>query len=608
MSMTGIRMEVTGNIARVVQKPGKITSGTVGLPVEFSFDSQWDSLRKVAVFQAGDTARVIDEPRIGAVVPWEVLAEAGAWLCIGVYGINENGTVVIPTVWAGVGMIEQGVRPDGDPSTDPTLPIWQEMMNRINRTEGSHNGIATTVCTATPENLASVIANAKPNTTIELTKGNYDPIVLLGYKSYPENLTIKGGNGAVVAGVQISSGLSQAHYFEKLDISESIMPGNLSFVNLYFTGDFALRNCGITGLTIRGCYFGYSAGISICPNDLEFGLPGQRYDNALVRAKDLVIRGNTITNAANEQETGILVLEAENAFIYANTIQNAAYNGIQVSGRGGVRTSTGQIGIGNNTIKNTGSRSIRVANLDNARVVILGNQLHKANKTDTATDYIKVSGCTNSTVLAKNNLYEDGYIGEGFGYTFVESSPVATEHTHRQSQIEGLEEALAGKASTGHRHSISDITYLQANLNAKADTNHNHTPSQLGMGTYITKTGQANGMHYRKYSDGTAECWGIINVELANNFGCSPNLYNTLPLSFTQFDSVSVTNLIWESLYQPEGFTTQDLLANSSVTVWNIILHAVSETFIVYFGNQDGWGQSLDAKKLRLSVHIWGKA
>ena len=129
MSMNGICIAVTGNIARVTRHPGKITSGTVGLPVEFSFDKQWEGLRKIAVFQAGFTIRAVDEPDTGTVVPWEVLTDPGAWLYIGVYGISTDGTVVIPTIWVSVGAIEQGVKPDGDPSTEPTLPIWQKMAN-----------------------------------------------------------------------------------------------------------------------------------------------------------------------------------------------------------------------------------------------------------------------------------------------------------------------------------------------------------------------------------------------------------------------------------------------------------------------------------------------
>ncbi len=443
MSMNGICIAVTGNIAKVTERPAKITSGTVGLPVEFTFDSQWEGLRKIAVFQAGSTARVINEPKAESVVPWEVLTEAGVWLCIGVYGINGDGTVVIPTVWASIGAIEQGVSPEGDPSTDPTLPIWQEIMNEINKRPVDENGGTENIhCTATPETLASVIANAKPNTTIELMGGEYGPIILKGHKSYPENLTIKGGNGAAVAGVQISSGLSQAYYFDKLDISESILPKGLSFVNMYFTGDVALRNCGLEGLTIRGCYFGYGAAISICPNDLELGVSGQRYENALVRVKDVVIRGNTITNAASTQENGILVLEADGAKIYENTIQRAAYSGIQVSGRGGVRTSTGQIRIGNNIIKDTGSRSIRISNLQDAQLVLLYNRMFDAN----ASECIKISNCSYTTILEKNNLYNNGYISEGNGYTFEEYVPVATDHKHASDAAADFieEQALTG--------------------------------------------------------------------------------------------------------------------------------------------------------------------
>ena len=127
--MEGIKIEVTGNIARVIEKPAKITSGTVGLPVEFAFDSDWELLRKIAVFRAGNIIKSVEIPIAEKAVPWEVLEKPGAWLSVGVYGTNADGTVVIPTIWANVCPIQVGVDPDGDPSTDPTLPIWQTMMN-----------------------------------------------------------------------------------------------------------------------------------------------------------------------------------------------------------------------------------------------------------------------------------------------------------------------------------------------------------------------------------------------------------------------------------------------------------------------------------------------
>ena len=129
--MDKIKIDVTGNIARVIEKPSRITSGTVGLPVEFTFDSQWDGLTKIAVFRAGDIIKSVDIPEAETTVPWELLVSAGAWLSIGVYGVNSDGSVAIPTTWANVRAINEGATPDGDPARDPTLPIWQTIMNQI---------------------------------------------------------------------------------------------------------------------------------------------------------------------------------------------------------------------------------------------------------------------------------------------------------------------------------------------------------------------------------------------------------------------------------------------------------------------------------------------
>ena len=129
--MERIKIEVTGNIARVIERPGRITSGTVGIPVEFTFDEQWDELNKMAVFRAGDVVKAVYDPDEETVVPWEVLAKPKLWLRIGVYGVDNEGTTAITTLLANVGKIHVGTAPDGDPTTDPTLPIWQDMMNHI---------------------------------------------------------------------------------------------------------------------------------------------------------------------------------------------------------------------------------------------------------------------------------------------------------------------------------------------------------------------------------------------------------------------------------------------------------------------------------------------
>lgn len=127
--MEGIKIEVTGNIAKVVERPARITAGTVGLPVEFTFDSHWDGLDKTAVFHAGHECRVVERADEPIVVPWEVLERPGPWLSIGAYGVNKDGSVAIPTIWANVCAISVSAHPSGDPATDPTLPIYQKMMN-----------------------------------------------------------------------------------------------------------------------------------------------------------------------------------------------------------------------------------------------------------------------------------------------------------------------------------------------------------------------------------------------------------------------------------------------------------------------------------------------
>lgn len=140
--MEAIKIEVTGNIARVTQKPTKLTSGTVGLPVEFTFDEQWDGLKKMAVFRAGDIKKTVDIPEGVTTVPWEVMDKPKVWLSTGVYGINDDGTVVIPTIWANVSVIRSGVDLEGDDPTDPEAPIWKDLTVSVNEAIDNANKAA----------------------------------------------------------------------------------------------------------------------------------------------------------------------------------------------------------------------------------------------------------------------------------------------------------------------------------------------------------------------------------------------------------------------------------------------------------------------------------
>ena len=124
--MKPIAISVSGNFTTRVDFQPPV-SGTVGLTVAFTLDESWNSLNKIAVFRANGRVMDVLCPENTAVVPWELLQKPGCRLWAGIYGTNEDGTVQIPTVWTDLGVILPGADPSGDESTDPSLPVWQQL-------------------------------------------------------------------------------------------------------------------------------------------------------------------------------------------------------------------------------------------------------------------------------------------------------------------------------------------------------------------------------------------------------------------------------------------------------------------------------------------------
>ena len=129
--MSNIQIAVSAADAAVTA-PATLTSGMVGATVTFAFSgTAWQSLRKIAVFRAGSDRRDVEETDwSGSVctIPWECLSEADERLLVGVYGMDEAGTVVIPTVYADCGWIWPGADPAGDPAADPTGPFYAGLL------------------------------------------------------------------------------------------------------------------------------------------------------------------------------------------------------------------------------------------------------------------------------------------------------------------------------------------------------------------------------------------------------------------------------------------------------------------------------------------------
>ena len=77
---------------------GDLTSGSVGLPIKFEFDSAWDGLQKTAIFKGSGTTVDVVLTGDTAAVPAEVMEDSGLSLKVGVWGADPDGNVVIPTV------------------------------------------------------------------------------------------------------------------------------------------------------------------------------------------------------------------------------------------------------------------------------------------------------------------------------------------------------------------------------------------------------------------------------------------------------------------------------------------------------------------------------
>lgn len=129
--MTDILFTANGASATALVS-GELTSGMVGLPVRFSFDSDWDGLNIVAVFDGG--GQRISVPLLTdmeAVLPWEVIAKANTRLRIGAEGRKSDGSVVIPTVWANAGYITEGAVATDEEGNPPTPGIYDQIMAAI---------------------------------------------------------------------------------------------------------------------------------------------------------------------------------------------------------------------------------------------------------------------------------------------------------------------------------------------------------------------------------------------------------------------------------------------------------------------------------------------
>ena len=115
--------------------PVRIPKGIVGAAVKLSFSAEWEGLTKTVIFRAGEVTKDVLNVKDAAVIPAECTQEAGALLEIGVYGVDGENTVAIPTLWAAIGRVSEAADPSGDVTTDPQLPVYAQLQAQIDQLE-----------------------------------------------------------------------------------------------------------------------------------------------------------------------------------------------------------------------------------------------------------------------------------------------------------------------------------------------------------------------------------------------------------------------------------------------------------------------------------------
>ena len=124
------KIRVNGAIAKTVYRK-VIPAGIIGAQVEFDYaEDIWHGLHKTVVFKGAVTKDVVTDANI-VTIPHEVVEKPFSQLSIGVYGVNADGNIVIPTLWEDIGDILDATTPSGDISADPSPPVWAQIQAMI---------------------------------------------------------------------------------------------------------------------------------------------------------------------------------------------------------------------------------------------------------------------------------------------------------------------------------------------------------------------------------------------------------------------------------------------------------------------------------------------
>ena len=124
-----VKLKVSGVEAEIVHAE-PIPANAVGAEITLHYAPEWEGLTKTLVLMGATTAciaGIADKVSI----PQEVIAEPGRRLLVGVYGVDAKNVVVIPTLWADLGLIRSSAYTQAEEAADPALPVWAQLQGLL---------------------------------------------------------------------------------------------------------------------------------------------------------------------------------------------------------------------------------------------------------------------------------------------------------------------------------------------------------------------------------------------------------------------------------------------------------------------------------------------
>lgn len=159
-------------------------------------------------------------------------------------------------------------------------------------------------------------------------------------------------------------------------------------------------------------------------------------------------------------------------------------------------------------------------------------------------------------------------------------------HGHQQSDVEGLTEALAGKAAVAHNHVLTDITGLADALAAKAAAVHTHVISEI-TGLADALSAKANTIHQHDMAQVTGLSTALAGKQSTSDnslLTTSKNIVGAINELFSSLSSMSSLCSVraYTLDFGTGGELIQDVNTLGSITINRIVTRNVAHLYITY--------------------------